>query len=110
MTLQEAVRVIIVDGHHRYKYIVELRNDNQPMFEWYKNPILVYLKLRSDGCALSKIEIVKNRKLLNTSSTLLPCTKFLPIIRYVVAYARKSNKRYSVHVQEASVVEIRKDL
>lgn len=71
----------------------------------------MYLKLRSDGRAVYKMEIMKRSKLFNTdSATVLPCTAFLTIIHYVVAYSRSFNEKYSVPFQESRFVESQKHL
>lgn len=81
------------------------------MFDWSKNPVPVYLIICSDGRSFSNIDIVKKRQLLNISfSTALPCTQFLPILHYVVAYARPFKEYYSVPFKYVIILGFRKDL
>lgn len=97
LTSQEVVHVLIIECHHRYEDMDELRNDNSMMFELFRNTIPVYPTLRSDGFALSYMVIKKNRKVLNIDfSTILPCTEFMPILRSLAAYKSKCNEDYSI--------------
>lgn len=111
LTLQEDVIVLIVHRNHRIKTIVDLRNDNHPMFALSRNPLSVYLILLSDRRALSNMGTVNNSNLLSTvSSTVLPCTEFLPILRSVVSYERAFSEEYQVPFQKAGILGIDKDL
>lgn len=103
-TMKVVVRVLIVDFDHRYKAIVEFRDDICPMFSWYVNPHPVYLTIPRDSHSSSNIEIMNNSKLFSTVySTALACTKFLRILRSLVAYARIFSEDYSLHFQDATI-------
>lgn len=107
LTLQEDVLVRIIDNHHSFEAIVEMCNENGPMFELYINTLSLYLTLRSNGHPPSDRGIMKSRKFLNTdSSTMLPCTEFMSIIQSVVSYASKFIKEYSMVFQKGRIVDV----
>lgn len=65
--LQNGVSVLSVDGNHCNEAIVKLRIVNHPIFDCFRNPLLVYLTIRSDGRAMSYMQIMSNRRLLNVN-------------------------------------------
>lgn len=90
--LQEVFPDLIVDYHHLYESILELRYNQLPILDWSNIQLPVYLILRSNDCSFSSMYIMKKRNLFNTnSSTVLNSTSFLQMLPSVVTYARIFN-------------------
>lgn len=75
--LRVVVRFIIVDGHHRYAAMQQLRNDSDSDFDWTRQPLSVFYKIRKDESQLGPLDTIKHsRSLNNGTSDFMPCTSF----------------------------------
>lgn len=109
--LPRGVQVIIVDGHHRYLAIEELRKDKNPRYNWTRSLLQVYLTIRANGCSLSALEYIKNSKLLNTvSGNVFPCTSFIAILNTVLQYATWFEITHGITILQARLVDVKKDM
>ena len=105
------VRLIIIDGNHRYVAISRLRANMDPAHEWTRRRIEIFLVVRKDGKPLTQHEILKHGQLLNTATShSLPCTTFLDILRTVISYANSFEAEYHVPFVEARTRDIQDDL
>ena len=72
------ITFIIIDGAHRFVALNRLREDANPLYDWTRRRIPVYLTYRRDGKPLTQLEKLKNGQLLNTvSAHSLPTVEFL---------------------------------
>lgn len=80
-----------MDSYHRHDVMCDLRNDLNPEFYWTREP------LRLNGQALSAMEMMKKRKLLNTATAkVLSCSSLLAVLHCFVAYERPFIDSYEV--------------
>lgn len=109
--LQEGIRVVIVDVHHRHEAIGKLRSDMNETLNYARQPLPAFLDIRSNGQVLTAMDMTKTRILLNTASTsVLSCTSFQVVLHSVMAYAQTFNDAYRVAFGEARITSIRRNL
>ena len=105
------ITFIIIDGAHRFVALNRLREDANPLYDWTRRRIPVYLTYRHDGKPLTQLEVLKNGQLLNTvSAHSLPTVEFLDVLRTVLSYAKTFDDDYNVPFIDARLKDIREDM
>ena len=71
--LKPSLRAVIVDGHHRYQSLLNIRDKQVDKFKWLSEPLRVTIVIRSDGAPISNTEILQLGSQRNhVSSTVRP--------------------------------------
>ena len=103
--------VQIIDGHHRWKAIRDLRQDPTAQLDWTRQHLIVHVTRRVDGTALSALEIVKTSKLLNdVASNDLPFNSFEDTLESLLTYSEGFFELYEVRISDSRINDIREDL